>query len=123
MYKDRTLICMSLILCGLVTESFGLVIMPKDKRGWTLNSAGYLLGPHAANGHRSLNDKGGLAGKRDTFDDNYKSAVASSSNPLHSVDENILQTLIEFLSYVHQRESGLLDHSNVPLSAEQMQQA
>ncbi|GCC19218.1 hypothetical protein chiPu_0018272 [Chiloscyllium punctatum] len=98
MYKDRTLICMSLILCGLVTESFGLVIMPKDKRGWTLNSAGYLLGPHAANGHRSLNDKGGLAGKRDTFDDNYKSAVASS-------------------------KSGLLDHSNVPLSAEQMQQA
>nr|P47214.1 RecName: Full=Galanin [Amia calva]AAB32703.1 galanin [Amia calva=bowfins, stomachs, Peptide, 29 aa] [Amia calva] len=29
--------------------------------GWTLNSAGYLLGPHAVDNHRSLNDKHGLA--------------------------------------------------------------
>ncbi|XP_067875997.1 galanin peptides-like [Heterodontus francisci] len=123
MYKGRTLICMSLILCGLVTECFGLVIMPKDKRGWTLNSAGYLLGPHAANGHRSLTDKGGLAGKRDTFDDNYKSLSASFSNPLNSLDENALQTLIEFLTYLRLRESGLLDNSAVPFSAEQVQQA
>ncbi|XP_078093261.1 galanin peptides-like [Mustelus asterias] len=123
MYKGRTLICMSLILCGLVTECFGLVIMPKDKRGWTLNSAGYLLGPHAANGHRSLNEKGGLAGKRDTFDDNYKSVVTSFVNPQNSVDENALQTLIEFLSYLRLRESGVLDNSAVSFSADQTQQA
>ncbi|NXP76473.1 GALA protein, partial [Ramphastos sulfuratus] len=37
----------------------------KEKRGWTLNSAGYLLGPHAVDNHRSLNEKHGLAGKRE----------------------------------------------------------
>ncbi|XP_041033486.1 galanin peptides-like [Carcharodon carcharias] len=123
MYKSRTLIWMSLILCGLVTECFGLVIMPKDKRGWTLNSAGYLLGPHAANGHRSLTDKGGLAGKREVFDDNYKSVVTSFSNPLNSVDDNALQTLTEFLRYLRLRESGLLDNSAMLFSADQTQQA
>ncbi|XP_067830361.1 galanin peptides-like [Heptranchias perlo] len=121
MHKGRTLICMSLILCGL--ECFGLVAMPKDKRGWTLNSAGYLLGPHAANGPRTLNDKGGLAGKRDTFDDNYKSVGESLSNPLNSLDDNALQTLIEFLAYLRLRELGVLDNSAVAFSLEQMQQA
>nr|P47213.1 RecName: Full=Galanin [Oncorhynchus mykiss]AAB33425.1 galanin=inhibitory modulator of cholinergic function [Oncorhynchus mykiss=rainbow trout, stomach, Peptide, 29 aa] [Oncorhynchus mykiss] len=29
--------------------------------GWTLNSAGYLLGPHGIDGHRTLSDKHGLA--------------------------------------------------------------
>ncbi|NWI04606.1 GALA protein, partial [Tichodroma muraria] len=38
----------------------------KDKRGWTLNSAGYLLGPHAVDNHRSFNDKHGFTGKRET---------------------------------------------------------
>ncbi|NXA63393.1 GALA protein, partial [Mohoua ochrocephala] len=37
----------------------------KDKRGWTLNSAGYLLGPHAVDNHRSFNDKHGFTGKRE----------------------------------------------------------
>ncbi|XP_072348062.1 galanin peptides-like [Scyliorhinus torazame] len=121
MYKGRTLICLSLILCGLVTECFGLVIMPQDKRGWTLNSAGYLLGPHAANGHRSLTVKGGLAGKREAIDDNYKSAVTSFNNPQNSLDENVLQTLIEFLSYLRLRESGVLENSAVSLSADPTQ--
>nr|prf galanin [Thunnus albacares] len=29
--------------------------------GWTLNAAGYLLGPHGIDGHRTLGDKPGLA--------------------------------------------------------------
>ncbi|NXF03714.1 GALA protein, partial [Smithornis capensis] len=37
----------------------------KEKRGWTLNSAGYLLGPHAVDNHRSFNDKHGFTGKRE----------------------------------------------------------
>ncbi|MEQ2222208.1 hypothetical protein ILYODFUR_023765, partial [Ilyodon furcidens] len=61
----------------------------KERRGWTLNSAGYLLGPrridhliqikdspsargrdelvtqYGIDGHRTLGDKVGLAGKRD----------------------------------------------------------
>ncbi|NWR62986.1 GALA protein, partial [Bucorvus abyssinicus] len=37
----------------------------KEKRGWTLNSAGYLLGPHAVDNHRSFNDKHAFTGKRE----------------------------------------------------------
>ncbi|NWX42376.1 GALA protein, partial [Steatornis caripensis] len=37
----------------------------KEKRGWTLNSAGYLLGPHAVDNHRSFNDKHSFTGKRE----------------------------------------------------------
>uniref|UniRef100_A0A8B9WXW1 Galanin domain-containing protein n=1 Tax=Bos mutus grunniens TaxID=30521 RepID=A0A8B9WXW1_BOSMU len=37
----------------------------EGERGWTLNSAGYLLGPHALDSHRSFQDKHGLAGKRE----------------------------------------------------------
>ncbi|EPY89294.1 galanin peptides preproprotein [Camelus ferus] len=43
--------------------------MEKEKRGWTLNSAGYLLGPHAIDNHRSFQDKHGLAGKRELHPD------------------------------------------------------
>uniref|UniRef100_A0A3Q3J3P6 Galanin domain-containing protein n=1 Tax=Monopterus albus TaxID=43700 RepID=A0A3Q3J3P6_MONAL len=57
--------CVSLILCAALSETVGLVIAAKEKRGWTLNSAGYLLGPHGIDGHRTLGDKPGLAGKRD----------------------------------------------------------
>nr|XP_033816775.1 galanin peptides-like isoform X4 [Geotrypetes seraphini] len=71
MMPSRSILCVSLLLCGFVPECCGLTLMPKDKRGWTLNSAGYLLGPHA---HRTLTDKGGLAGKRETGEEFYKPA-------------------------------------------------
>ncbi|MEQ2284094.1 hypothetical protein AMECASPLE_018031, partial [Ameca splendens] len=81
--------CVSLILCATLSETIGLVIAAKERRGWTLNSAGYLLGPrridhliqikdspsargrdelvtqYGIDGHRTLGDKVGLAGKRD----------------------------------------------------------
>eukprot|EP00076_Gallus_gallus_P021313 XP_015142278.1 galanin isoform X3 [Gallus gallus] len=60
---------LSLILCAALSETFGLVLSAKEKRGWTLNSAGYLLGP------RNL------------------------GRPL--ADENIVRTVIEFLTYLH----------------------
>uniref|UniRef100_A0A8C4WGC9 Galanin domain-containing protein n=1 Tax=Gopherus evgoodei TaxID=1825980 RepID=A0A8C4WGC9_9SAUR len=59
-------LCISLILWGLLGECAGIPLMLKDKRGWTLNSAGYLLGPHA---HRPLMDKGALAGKREAAEE------------------------------------------------------
>uniref|UniRef100_A0A3B3UDG8 Galanin peptides-like n=1 Tax=Poecilia latipinna TaxID=48699 RepID=A0A3B3UDG8_9TELE len=37
--------CVTLIFCATLSETIGLVIAAKEKRGWTLNSAGYLLGP------------------------------------------------------------------------------
>ncbi|XP_043914856.1 galanin peptides-like isoform X3 [Protopterus annectens] len=119
MVNTMTLLCVSLILCGVVTECFSLAIMPKDKRGWTLNSAGYLLGPHA---HRTLNDKGGLAGKRDTMEEVYKTAGEPFSNPLHSLDDSTLQLVLDFLSYLHLKELGALENLNLPFSSEESTQ-
>ncbi|XP_075461671.1 galanin peptides-like isoform X2 [Ascaphus truei] len=97
MRNSRALLCVSLILCGLMTECFGYTLMPKDKRGWTLNSAGYLLGPHA---HRTLTDKGGLAGKREAVEDLYQTGRDTYGDQLNSLDENTIQTVLEFISYL-----------------------
>ncbi|NXU33409.1 GALA protein, partial [Drymodes brunneopygia] len=83
----------------------------KDKRGWTLNSAGYLLGPHnqltpliliylsdAADNHRSFNDKHGFTGKREIPPDEDIKA-GNLGRPM--ADENIVRTVIEFLTYLH----------------------
>ncbi|KAI1237973.1 hypothetical protein IHE44_0014071 [Lamprotornis superbus] len=70
----------------------------KDKRGWTLNSAGYLLGPHAVDNHRSFNDKHGFTGKREIPPDEDIKA-GSLGRPV--ADENIVRTIMEFLTYLH----------------------
>ncbi|KFW04619.1 GALA protein, partial [Oceanites oceanicus] len=78
----------------------------KEKRGWTLNSAGYLLGPHAVDNHRSFNDKHGFTGKREIQPDEDIKA-GNLGRPL--ADENIVRTVIEFLTYLHLKEVGALD--------------
>ncbi|KFW11940.1 Galanin peptides, partial [Eurypyga helias] len=78
----------------------------KEKRGWTLNSAGYLLGPHAVDNHRSFNDKHGLTGKRDIQPEEDIKA-GNLGEPL--ADENIVRTVIEFLTYLRLKEVGALD--------------
>ncbi|XP_061578573.1 galanin peptides isoform X2 [Cololabis saira] len=94
--------CASLLLCAALSESIGLVTAAKEKRGWTLNSAGYLLGPHGIDGHRTLGDKPGLAGKRDMEDDFRTGA-------LRTADEDVVHTVIDFLSYLKLKEMGVLD--------------
>uniref|UniRef100_A0A8V0ZZ93 Galanin peptides n=1 Tax=Gallus gallus TaxID=9031 RepID=A0A8V0ZZ93_CHICK len=89
---------LSLILCAALSETFGLVLSAKEKRGWTLNSAGYLLGPHAVDNHRSFNDKHGFTGKREIQPDEDIKA-GNLGRPL--ADENIVRTVIEFLTYLH----------------------
>ncbi|XP_043914855.1 galanin peptides-like isoform X2 [Protopterus annectens] len=121
---------------------YGKYHKPKDKRGWTLNSAGYLLGPRVTirtrpmsrfqgttfqrarkhNAHRTLNDKGGLAGKRDTMEEVYKTAGEPFSNPLHSLDDSTLQLVLDFLSYLHLKELGALENLNLPFSSEESTQ-
>ncbi|RXN01949.1 Galanin peptide [Acipenser ruthenus] len=54
----------------------------KEKRGWTLNSAGYLLGPRT----------------------------------LRIPDENVIRTVVDFLSYLRLKEMGALD--DLPSSEE-----
>uniref|UniRef100_A0A672PR92 Galanin domain-containing protein n=1 Tax=Sinocyclocheilus grahami TaxID=75366 RepID=A0A672PR92_SINGR len=86
-------VCVSLIVCAFLTETLGMVIAAKEKRGWTLNSAGYLLGPHAIDSHRSLSDKHGLAGKREMpIEEDFKTEFgALDSLPSSLTSEEISQ--------------------------------
>ncbi|XP_048401842.1 galanin peptides isoform X2 [Stegostoma tigrinum] len=115
MPRFASLLCLSLVLCVAVSHSFGLVLSAKDKRGWTLNSAGYLLGPHAVDNHRSLSDKNGLAGKRELhLEDELK-----HGNLLQNLaDESAARIAIEFLVYWHLKEIGALDNLPSLLSSE-----
>uniref|UniRef100_A0A8D1GIS8 Galanin and GMAP prepropeptide n=1 Tax=Sus scrofa TaxID=9823 RepID=A0A8D1GIS8_PIG len=65
MPRGCALLLASLLLAAALSATLGLGSPVKEKRGWTLNSAGYLLGPHAIDNHRSFHDKYGLAGKRE----------------------------------------------------------
>ncbi|XP_028304515.1 galanin peptides isoform X1 [Gouania willdenowi] len=122
------LFCVSLVFCATLSETIGLVIAAKEKRGWTLNSAGYLLGPrridhliqikdassargrdelvtqYGIDGHRTLGDKAGLAGKRDMGqDEDFRTGT------LRLADEDVIHTVIDFLSYLKLKEMGALD--------------
>ncbi|KAL2303461.1 hypothetical protein Nmel_008729, partial [Mimus melanotis] len=122
MQRCTGLLFLSLILCATLSETLGLVFSAKDKRGWTLNSAGYLLGPRhidqlllikemqrgekrhqgllsdAVDNHRSFTDKHGFTGKREIPPDEDIKA-GSLGRPV--ADENIVRTIIEFLTYLH----------------------
>ncbi|XP_067849585.1 galanin peptides [Heptranchias perlo] len=115
MPSSASLLCAFLILSAAVSHSFGLVLSAKEKRGWTLNSAGYLLGPHAMDNHQSLSEKHGLAGKRELqFEDEIKPA-----NWLQTLaDESAARIAIEFLTYLHLKEIGAFDNLPSLLSSE-----
>ncbi|XP_076878443.1 galanin peptides isoform X2 [Brachyhypopomus gauderio] len=133
-------VCISLLLCAVLTETLGMVIAAKEKRGWTLNSAGYLLGPrridhliqikdtpsargreellgqYAIDSHRTLNEKHGLAGKRDTsLEDTFRSA-------LRITDEDVVHTIIDFLSYLKLKEIGALENLPSSLTSDELSQ-
>ncbi|XP_018924065.1 galanin peptides isoform X1 [Cyprinus carpio] len=134
-------VCVSLIVCAFLTETLGMVIAAKEKRGWTLNSAGYLLGPrridhliqikdspsargredllgqYAIDSHRSLSDKHGLSGKREMpIDEDFKTAALRIS------DEDVIHTIIDFLSYLKLKEFGALDSLPSSLTSEEISQ-
>ncbi|KAM3920222.1 galanin peptides-like isoform 2-T2 [Leptodactylus fuscus] len=144
MQKCTSLLLASLLLCATISQTFGLVLSGKEKRGWTLNSAGYLLGPrriehlllikeipielgkeespgeYAVDNHRSFNDKHGLAGKREL----QPEEDVKSGNFFRTLsDDNVLRTLIEFLTYLHLKESGALDNLTSPMSSEETNQS
>uniref|UniRef100_A0A8C2EJJ1 Galanin peptides n=1 Tax=Cyprinus carpio TaxID=7962 RepID=A0A8C2EJJ1_CYPCA len=134
-------VCVSLIVCAFLTETLGMVIAAKEKRGWTLNSAGYLLGPrridhliqikdspsargredllgqYAIDSHRSLSDKHGLSGKREMpIEEDFKTAALRIS------DEDVIHTIIDFLSYLKLKEFGALDSLPSSLTSEEISQ-
>ncbi|XP_055790476.1 galanin peptides-like isoform X1 [Salvelinus fontinalis] len=141
MQKSIGVVCISLIFCAALSETIGLAIAAKEKRGWTLNSAGYLLGPrridhliqikdnpsvrgreellsqYGIDGHRTLSDKHGLAGKRDMPRDyDFK------SGSLRITDEDVLHNVIDFLTYMQLKEIGALDTLPSLLTSEEMSQ-
>ncbi|KAJ8396652.1 hypothetical protein AAFF_G00014900 [Aldrovandia affinis] len=134
-------VCALLVCSATLSETVGLVIAAKEKRGWTLNSAGYLLGPrriehliqikdspsargredlldeYAIDSHRALNEKHILAGKRDVpLEDDFKSSA------LRIADENVIHTIIDFLSYLKLKEMGALENLSPRLTSEEMGQ-
>ncbi|XP_059565831.1 galanin peptides isoform X2 [Myotis daubentonii] len=79
MPRGRALLLAALLLAAL-SATLGSPV--KEKRGWTLNSAGYLLGPNAVDNHRSFHDKHGLAGKRDLQPEDGARAEAGALVPM-----------------------------------------
>nr|XP_020648519.1 galanin peptides-like isoform X1 [Pogona vitticeps] len=117
--SSRYIFCFSLLLCGLFGECFGMALLPKDKRGWTLNSAGYLLGHPLlpfysplpkADAHQTLSDKGILGGKRDALENFYSQGQDSFAQPMHPSDEANFQTLMDFLSYLNLQDQRAVSH-------------
>ncbi|XP_053139941.1 galanin peptides isoform X1 [Hemicordylus capensis] len=140
MQRCTSLLFVSFIFCAALSETFGLVLSAKEKRGWTMNSAGYLLGPRrieqllkempSARGReeppgeyaidRVFNDKHGLAGKRDTHPEENTKA-GTYGRPL--TDDAVMRTVIEFLTYLHLKEAGALDNISTTVSSEETNQS
>uniref|UniRef100_A0ABM5F8F8 Galanin peptides n=1 Tax=Pogona vitticeps TaxID=103695 RepID=A0ABM5F8F8_9SAUR len=118
MQRCRSVLCVSLIFCAALSETFGLVLSAKEKRGWTVNSAGYLLGPHAID--RVFNDKHGLAGKRDL---QPEESIKAGPFGRALTDENIMHTVIEFLTYLRLKEAGAFDNISTTVSSEETDQS
>ncbi|XP_077453352.1 galanin peptides isoform X2 [Stigmatopora argus] len=89
------ILLVSLIFCPMFSDNMELVNVAKERRGWTLNSAGYLLGPHGIDGHRTLGEKTGLAGKRDMDWEEYIQTGGQRKR-----EEDIVHSIIDFLSYL-----------------------
>lgn len=90
----------------LLAATLGLGSPVKEKRGWTLNSAGYLLGPHAVDNHRSFHDRHSLAGKRDLQPEDTDRA-GGFDRPLPGDDR--VSKMIDLLTLLHLREPGALE--------------
>ncbi|XP_077374165.1 galanin peptides isoform X2 [Festucalex cinctus] len=109
------ILLVSLVFCTMFYETIGLVIAAKEKRGWTLNSAGYLLGPHGIDGHKILGDKAGLAGKRDMdWEENFQAGGQKKA------EEDIVHTVIDFLTYLKFKEMGALQSLTSSVTSDEM---
>ncbi|XP_040494683.1 galanin peptides [Ursus maritimus] len=96
-----------LLLAAALSATPGLGLPVKEKRGWTLNSAGYLLGPHAIDNHRSFHEKSGLTGKRELPPED-EVRPGRFARPLS--ENAAMRTIIEFLTFLHLKEAGALEH-------------
>ncbi|XP_037693988.1 galanin peptides [Choloepus didactylus] len=114
------LLLASLLVAAALCAPRGLAAPAKEKRGWTLNSAGYLLGPHAIDNHRSFHNKHSLAGKREL---QLGEEVKPGSIDRLLAESSIVRTVIEFLTFLHLKEAGALDHLPSAVSSEEAEPA
>ncbi|XP_060746307.1 galanin peptides-like isoform X2 [Tachysurus vachellii] len=107
MQMSYILLCVSLcILSSQLSQTHGMTLRGLEKRGWTLNSAGYLLGPSLdlpksphPDAHRTLTVRhGGSVGKRDSTED----FILPTHQP--SYNEPYLQALIDFFMYLRMKD-------------------
>ncbi|KAG7325086.1 hypothetical protein KOW79_011402 [Hemibagrus wyckioides] len=108
------------VLSPQLSQTHGMRLRGLEKRGWTLNSAGYLLGPYA---HRTLTVRhGGSVGKRESTEDfvlptpqpSYMDFSCQFYTVLSSffgsvTDESYLHALIEFLTYLRMKDNKSIE--------------
>ncbi|XP_069865738.1 galanin peptides isoform X2 [Dipodomys merriami] len=116
MARVRALLLAALLLAAALSTTTGLGTAAKEKRGWTLNSAGYLLGPHAVDSHQSFSDKQGLTGKRELQAEAGAAAKPGSYDPALP-ENNIVRTLVEFLTFLHLKAGALDSLPGLPWAA------
>ncbi|CAK7307746.1 Galanin peptides [Vulpes lagopus] len=115
----RALLLAWLLLAAALSAAPGLGAPVKEKRGWTLNSAGYLLGPHAIDNHRSFHEKPGLTGKRELPPED-EGRSGGFDGPL--LENAAVRMLIEFLTFLRLKEAGALPDLPSAVSAEDVEQ-
>uniref|UniRef100_A0A4X2M7J2 Galanin peptides n=1 Tax=Vombatus ursinus TaxID=29139 RepID=A0A4X2M7J2_VOMUR len=70
----------------------------------------------AVDNHRSFNDKHGLAGKRELqAEDGMKPGNFART----TADDNVVRTVLEFLTYLQLKEAGALDNLPSAMSSEE----
>ncbi|XP_048027058.1 galanin peptides-like [Megalobrama amblycephala] len=100
MQTNCALLCISLcVFTAHLSRIHGMTLTNPEKKGWTLHSAGYLLGPYA---HRSLNVRHRATGKRDVWNE-------SSSIPTSSYNDSYLLSLLGHLAYLRLKEMGMAE--------------
>uniref|UniRef100_A0A8C6L9B6 Galanin peptides n=1 Tax=Nothobranchius furzeri TaxID=105023 RepID=A0A8C6L9B6_NOTFU len=110
MQRCCSLFCVSLIFCATLSETIGLVIAVNSD-GWVLHT----VTPNAIGGHRTLGDKAGLAGKRDMGQEDDLRTGA-----LRIGDEDIIHTVIDFLSYLKLKEMGALENLSPSATSDEL---
>ncbi|KAF4106484.1 galanin peptides-like [Onychostoma macrolepis] len=113
MQMSCALLCILLcVFTAHLSRIHGMTLMYPEKKGWTLNSAGYLLGPYV---HRSLNVRHRATGKRDIWNE-------SSSLPASSYNDSYLLSLLGYLAYLQLKETGMTEDFSGSLMSGHMKQ-
>ncbi|XP_067286384.1 galanin peptides-like isoform X2 [Pseudorasbora parva] len=111
MQKNCALLCISLcVFTAHLSRIHGMTLTNPEKKGWTLHSAGYLLGPYA---HRTLRHR--ATGKRDISNE-------SSSVPTPSFNYYYLLSRLGHLAYLRLKEMGMTEDFSGSLINDNMKQ-